>query len=127
MASTQRENWSLALPIVLLGIRSSLKEDLHHSSAELVYGANLRLPGKLLVTTTDPAPCSAQDFASRLKGVMKSLQPVQPRSSPMKTFVSLDLDTCTHVFIRVDAVRRPLTEPYQGPYLVLRRTRKIQH
>lgn len=44
MASTKRNNWSLALLLVLLGIRSSLKEDLHHSSAELVYGTNLRLP-----------------------------------------------------------------------------------
>lgn len=54
---------------------------------------------------------------------MSSLQPVQPRSSPKKTFVNQDLDTCTHFFVRVDAVRRPLQQPYQGPYRVLRRTR----
>lgn len=124
MASTQRDNWSLALPLVLLGIRSSLKEDLHHSSAELVYGTNLQLPGELLAPTPDTAPCGVQDFAARRKGAMRSLQPVQPRSSPKKTFVNQDLDTCTHVFVRVDDVRRPLQQPYQGPYRVLRRTRK---
>ena len=123
-ASSQRENWSLALPIVLLGIRSSLKVDLQHSPAELVYGASLRLPGELLAPSPAPPPCSAQDFASRLKDAMRNLQPVLPRSSPRKTFVHQDLDTCTHVFVRVDAVRRPLTPPYQGPYRVLRRTRK---
>ena len=58
MASYQRENWALVLPIVLLGIRSTLEEDLHHSSAELVYGTNLRLPGELLVKTPNPAPGS---------------------------------------------------------------------
>ncbi|XP_063857333.1 uncharacterized protein LOC135098869, partial [Scylla paramamosain] len=34
-ASATRADWSQALPLVLLGIRTSLKEDLHHSSAEL--------------------------------------------------------------------------------------------
>lgn len=124
MASAQREHWSTALPLVLLGIRSSLKEDLHHSSAELVYGTSLRLPGELLAPTPDLTPCGAQDFAARLTSSMRSLQPVQPRASTRRTFVSQDLDTCTHVFVRVDAVRRPLQRPYQGPYRVLRRTRK---
>ena len=124
MAASQREHWSLALPLVLLGIRSSLKEDLQHSSSELVYGANLRLPGEMLVPSQKPVQCSAQDFATRLHSAMRNLQPVQPRSSPKKTFVSQDLDTCTHVFVRVDAVQRPLSQPYQGPYRVLRRTRK---
>ena len=108
MASTQRENWSLALPLVLLGIQSSMMEDLHHSSAELVYGTNLRLPGELVAPTPDTTPCGVQDFAAHLKSAMRNLQPVQPRSSPRWTFVSQDLDTCTHVFVRVDAVRRPL-------------------
>ena len=123
-ASAQREDWSLALPLVLLGIRTSLKADLHHSSAELVYGTTLRLPGELLAPTPDPKPCSVEDFSSRLKDAMRSLQPVQPRVSPAKTFVHQDLDTCTHVFVRVDAVKKPLQRPYKGPYKVIRRTRK---
>lgn len=58
-ASVLREDWSLALPLVLFGIRTSLKTDLHSSSAELIYGATLRLPGELLAVTPDPEPCSA--------------------------------------------------------------------
>ena len=30
----------------------------------------------------------------------------------------------SHVFLRVDAVRRPLVPPYEGPYLVLERSTK---
>ena len=42
-------NWSLELPIVLLGIRSAVKEDLKCSPAELIYGQPLRLPGEFFV------------------------------------------------------------------------------
>ncbi|MPC34574.1 hypothetical protein E2C01_027967 [Portunus trituberculatus] len=55
---------------------------------------------------------------------MSHLQPVPPRSSPGRTFVSQDLADCTHVFIRVDAVHPPFTQPYQVSNRVLRRTRK---
>ncbi|XP_045137160.1 uncharacterized protein LOC123519720 [Portunus trituberculatus] len=78
----------------------------------------------MLVPSQEPDLCSARDFATRLHSAMRNLQPVQPRSSPKKIFVSQDLDTCTHVFVRVDAVQHPLSQPYQGPYRVLRRTRK---
>lgn len=126
MASRQpREEWCATLPLVLLGIRASLKQDLQHSSAKLVYGTNLRLPGELLCSSPqDTPPCSIQDFASSLQQSMASLQPVQPRTYPTKTFVSQDLEDCSHVFVRVDAVKRPLQQPYEGPFEVLRRTRK---
>ncbi|UYV65427.1 hypothetical protein LAZ67_3004340 [Cordylochernes scorpioides] len=38
-------SWSLKLLLVLLGIRSSLREDLNTTTAELVYGKPLPLPG----------------------------------------------------------------------------------
>ncbi|GBM33764.1 hypothetical protein AVEN_47059-1 [Araneus ventricosus] len=34
----------------------------------------------------------------------------------------MDLLTCTHVFVRYDAVRAPLRPPYDGPFLVIDRT-----
>ena len=37
--------WTNSLPLVLLGIRSSLKADIGCTAAELVYGTTLRLPG----------------------------------------------------------------------------------
>lgn len=118
-------DWMTTLPLVLLGIRTSLKIDIGNSSAELVYGSKLRLPGEFLCTTPGNPVTSVQDFAANLKQAMSHLQPVQPRqSSSRKTFVSQDLSSCTHVFVRVDSVRKPLQPPYEGPFEVVRRTRK---
>ncbi|MPC67017.1 hypothetical protein E2C01_061176 [Portunus trituberculatus] len=78
----------------------------------------------MMAPTPASSPGSAQDFASRLKSAMTHLQPVPHRSSLWKTFVSQDLADCSRVFIRVDAVHPPVTQPYQGPYRVLRHARK---
>ncbi|GFT12423.1 pro-Pol polyprotein [Trichonephila clavipes] len=40
--------WSDILPIVLLGLRSAMKNDLKATSSELVYGTTLRLPSDLI-------------------------------------------------------------------------------
>lgn len=125
-AASQHTEWSQALPLVLLGIRTSLKADLGHSAAELVYGTSLRLPGELLANNPQTESSSSiQDYTTQLKSWMKQLQPATPRTSPAtNTFVSQDLDTCTHVYVRVDATRKPLQPTYTGPYRVIRRTRK---
>ncbi|VDL91784.1 unnamed protein product [Schistocephalus solidus] len=50
-ATDNPENWMDHLPLVLLGIRSALKSDLHCSTAELVFGATVRLPDSLPSST----------------------------------------------------------------------------
>lgn len=60
------DNWTESLPIVLLGIRSCFKDDLQTSSAELVYGETLRLPGEFF----DPISNTTNDitdFTARLR------------------------------------------------------------
>ena len=41
-------NWVEELPWVLLGLRTTPKEDLGYSSAEHVYGEPLTIPGELV-------------------------------------------------------------------------------
>ncbi|GFU60411.1 RT_RNaseH domain-containing protein [Trichonephila clavipes] len=41
------ERWTEVLPIILLGLRASLKEDILCTPAELVFGTTIRLPGEL--------------------------------------------------------------------------------
>ena len=51
-ARTTGPYWINHLPVVLLGIRSSWREDPDCSPAELVYGSTLRIPGKFLDLTS---------------------------------------------------------------------------
>ena len=38
---------------------------------------------------------------------------------------ALPLMSATHVFLRVDSVKKPLTPPYEGPFPVLEKSEKI--
>ncbi|RXG62121.1 hypothetical protein Avbf_11277 [Armadillidium vulgare] len=39
-------------------------------------------------------------------------------------YIPRDLFTCSHVYLRVDRIRKPLEAPYQGPFKVLSRSSK---
>ena len=45
-ATPDPNQWVKSLPLVLLGIRTNVKQDINCTSAELVYGTTLRLPGE---------------------------------------------------------------------------------
>ena len=47
-------DWVNHLPLVMLGLRSSPKDDSGFSPAEAVYGSNLSLPGEFLKHTDIP-------------------------------------------------------------------------
>ena len=111
-------NWAQELPWILLGIRTAPKEDLGSSSAELVYGAPLTVPGDFIPSHSTPSDnkCRIQ----RLRDQVRSLAPI-PTSQHGTVPVSVprDLQQAKFVFIRRDAHRTPLQRPYEGPYKVL--------
>ena len=73
-------NWLEALPIALLAIRSTLKEDLHCTSAELVYGTTPRLPSDFFQASTPTDVVKDTLFyVDWLKSTMRRLQPIQTR------------------------------------------------
>ena len=120
------ETWHQALPVVLLGMRAALKEDLQCSPAELVYGEPLRLPGELIVPS--PVSESSEDrtnFANQLQKYMARLRPTPgSRHGQQPTFVSKDLEAASHVFLRDDSVRLALKPPYTGPHKIVSKTDK---
>ena len=67
-------SWMDALPLVLLGVRTALKEDFNCTTAELVYGTTLRLPGEFFDPTTAPSTPDPASYASQLKATMQALR-----------------------------------------------------
>lgn len=119
-------NWVESLPLVLLGIRSAVKEDLKSSSAELVFGEPLRLPGEFFGHDVKSYTTDIADFSARMKSFAEKIRPVPTRHhSKNKMFVFKDLATCSHVFLREDALRGSLQPAYTGPYEVLKRRDKF--
>lgn len=56
---------------------------------------------------------------------MQDIASVPQREARQGTiFVHTELAKCSHVFVRVDKVTKPLTPPYEGPYRVLKRNDK---
>ncbi|ROT84126.1 hypothetical protein C7M84_022702 [Penaeus vannamei] len=55
-SSSPNRRWVDQLPHVLLNIRTSFKEDLQCTSAEMVYGTTLALPADFLVTASNFEP-----------------------------------------------------------------------
>ncbi|GFV66455.1 transposon Ty3-G Gag-Pol polyprotein [Trichonephila clavipes] len=116
--------WSDILPIVLLGLRSAMKNDLKATNSELVYGTTLRLPSDL-ISSESLQTSVTPTYVSKLITMMRKLSPISPDShSCTKSYVHQSLSICTHVFLRNDKIRPPLTPPYTGPHLVKSRSDK---
>ena len=105
-----------------MGIRATVKSDLDTTPAQLLYGTALRLPGEVVSPSANTTITDYAAYASRLASHMKKAQPIPLREQNRTSYVPKGLDSCSHVFIRQDGVRRPLQQPYTGPFKVLRRS-----
>lgn len=114
--------WTESLPTILLGLRSIVLENLNASPAELVYGTNLRLPYHFFNQAKPKIKADPTSFVERLKEVMNKIKPVPSSDhSKAKIFIHKDMETCTHVFIRHDGVKKSLQPNYTGPFEVIAR------
>lgn len=115
--------WIEILPIVLLGLRSTVREDTKCSPAELTYGKILRLPSDFFNTSP---PLERDTFAGRLQAHMAHIKPVLPMNhGKPKIFVHKELPEATHVFLRTDATRLSLQNPYEDPFEVIDSDEKV--
>ena len=112
MARNSSNDWLDHLPLVLLGLRTTIKSDLDACPAELVYGSPLRLLGELLAPSSEPNPTDMNNLLQRLRRKMSELQaiPTRPQSSTT-SYMDPRIKNCTHVFLRCDKVKRSLQPP----------------
>ena len=123
-AQPNPNDWMTSLPLTLLGIRTALKQDINSTAAELVYGTTLRLPGEFFTPSPTTSLPNPSDFLNKLKSHFHHISIIPPRPAVNKSNIPKELVTATHVFIRHDAVRKPLQPPYHGPYPIVKRAAK---
>ena len=122
-AKLDSAQWAYHLPIIVLSLNTTIKEDLDASPKELLYGQCLRLPGDLFISSdSSPPPTSAPELLHNMKKFASSLQPTSTRvnqSTPV--YLPKALTSCSHVFIKDDLIHRNLTPAYSGPFKVVTR------
>lgn len=119
LISNDNKQWTRELPAVLLGLRTALKSDLHASPAEFVYGTNLRLPGDFIESLKNNE-ISPTHFVEKLKLILQQVKPTSTSwHSVKRVYTNPDLIHSSHVFLRDDKIKPPLTPAYTGPYKVL--------
>lgn len=104
----------------MMGLRTAYEEDSKASPAEMLFGAPHRIPGEFFVA--ESAPADPQVFVERFRHHMKAVKaiPTAYHIKP-KLFVLKELHTCSHVFERVNSIKKPLEQPYTDPREVVKR------
>lgn len=116
-------DWVNQLPLILLGIRTTIKEDLHCTPSEMLYGENVKLPGEFFIECTDNFT-NSDGFIDKLRQHFKKIRSRNTRVKDNKTYVPKNLQTSTYVFMRKEGTISFLHSPYEGPFKVLKRFEK---
>lgn len=124
LLARSKEDWYSALPIVLLTLRNTYREDLKASPAQLVYGRNVVLPNEL-VDRAENASDLPDKFVEELDKILdgKKSKSTKPHGN-RKTYVPKELMSCEYVYEKAGQFANKETK-YTGPYEVKRRTEKV--
>ncbi|KAL1472031.1 hypothetical protein MTO96_039583, partial [Rhipicephalus appendiculatus] len=88
-------------------------------------GVSLRLRAEFFEPSSPLSTHDASTYIRKLRTTFRGPAPVIPADRyPQFVFVSQDLHDCSHVFVRRDHIRPPLTPAYDGSLRVLHRTPK---
>jgi hypothetical protein len=92
------QQWTHALPLVVLGIRTAFRNDQQASVDELMYNEPLRILGELLAPAADPV--DPAHLITELHQHMARLRTVPAaRHAFPATFVHRVLEKSTHVLL----------------------------
>jgi hypothetical protein len=122
-ARLSNSDWISHLPIVLLGLRATPKDDTGLSVSEAVYGSPLSLPGEL-VDVPELLPDAVLRKVNRAVEGFAIPPPHHVRPAPPNQLPAA-LISAKYVFVREDSVISSLAPRYRGPYLVIDRRDKF--
>jgi transposase InsO family protein len=117
------DDWLTQLPVVLLGIRAAVKEDIGSSAAQMVFGSSPRLPGCIAA----PARAEAENvFLRRIQETARNLAFTSPNWHGNDRPRQLrDLATCGYVHVQVSRIHPTLDPQFEGPFRVVQRNDKV--
>lgn len=98
-------NWSHELPLILLGLRSTVKEDINATPAGMLNGKTLRLPYDFFIESK-----SLTNEVESIQNFRRMMDKIRPTTAAhhnknQKFFIQIGLMTSSHVFVRNDTVR----------------------
>ena len=116
MGNTHRDQWTRALPWVLLGKRVQYQPFLDASSSQLVLGKSLKMPGQLL---KEPGPpLNTVEIRALLDQLYKLHDRPGIQMSTKTDFVDIShTNNATHVYLKVDNPQS-LCPRFEGPYRI---------
>ena len=118
-AAERQRDWARALPLILMVLRNTVKEDLGVAPAELLFGAPLSMPTDLVAPPSALQPNSPDVSIFRRQMAEVSAATSRPRSP--QTSPSAALGAATHVYVRDDRPKRKFEPKFEGPFRVVER------
>lgn len=122
----RKKSWLISLPIVLLGIRAAVNES-QFSPFTALTGSNVLLPSLLINESSQSSNFSSEtvrELAVEMNRIDFNQFSSGHHHAKTNSYVPKDLRNCSHVWLRIDRIRRPLEAPYSGPYKVIKRNDK---
>lgn len=108
-------DWPRHLPWVLLGMLTMPKEDSNISSAEVVFGAPLVLPGQLPGVPGTSPPVFQQDVCA----APSSIPSRGPPADPAVEKIPKQLQEAAFVYVRQGGHKTPLATANSSPFAVI--------
>ena len=119
MGNKHRDEWFMALPWVLLGMRVKFQPNLDASSAQMVLQMSPKIPGQLL---GDPGvPLNNSQSRALLDQLYRLADRPPIPTSGKRVFKDIShTEDATHVYVKVDGPQS-LCPKFEGPYRIVSR------
>ena len=119
---TKKCHWLESLSVALLGLRVQPNVDSGISPFTYVTGSNMLVP-TIIVDPVEKDNCDnlVKILSEQMEGIDFSQIALGSNHATENSYIPRDLFSCSHVWVRIDRILKPLEAPYEGPFLVIKR------